>query len=81
MPWSATRACSILPAGQLALAPNLPGWGRQGLVDAIREQLGADVSFENDVNLAALGESWRGAGVGVPTSSSCRSAPASALGS
>ncbi len=52
-------------SGALALAPNLPGWGRHGLVDAIREQLGADVSFENDVNLAALGESWRGAGVGV----------------
>ncbi len=51
--------------GALALAPNIPGWGRHGLVDAIREHLGADVSFENDVNLAALGESWRGAGVGV----------------
>ena len=52
-------------SGALALAPNLPGWGRHGLVDAIRDQLGADVSFENDVNLAALGESWRGAGMGV----------------
>ncbi len=62
--------------GALALAPNLPGWGRHGLVDAIREQLGADVSFENDVNLAALGESWRGAGVGVATSCSCRWVPA-----
>jgi predicted NBD/HSP70 family sugar kinase len=52
-------------SGTLALAPNLPGWGRHGLVDAIREQLGSEVSFENDVNLAALGESWRGAGAGV----------------
>jgi predicted NBD/HSP70 family sugar kinase len=51
--------------GLLAHAPNLPGWGRQGLVGAIREQLGTAVSFENDVNLAALGERWHGAGQGV----------------
>jgi predicted NBD/HSP70 family sugar kinase len=43
-------------------APDLPGWGRQGLVSAIREQLGTIVSFENDVNLAALGERERGLG-------------------
>ena len=43
-------------------APNLPGWGRQGLVAAIREELGTGVTFENDVNLAALGERWRGLG-------------------
>jgi predicted NBD/HSP70 family sugar kinase len=48
--------------GSLAHAPNLPGWGRQGLVDAIRDRLGAAVSFENDVNLAALGERAVGAG-------------------
>ena len=52
-------------SGALELAPNIPGWGRHGLVETIRDQLGADVSFENDVNLAALGESWRGAGAGV----------------
>ena len=51
--------------GLLAHAPNLPGWGRQGLVGAIREQLGTAVSFENDVNLAALGERSHGAGRGV----------------
>jgi predicted NBD/HSP70 family sugar kinase len=51
--------------GLLAHAPNLPGWGRQGLVEAIREQLGTAVSFENDVNLAALGERSQGAGRGV----------------
>ena len=51
--------------GLLAHAPNLPGWGRQGLVGAIRDQLGTSVSFENDVNLAALGEQSAGAGRGV----------------
>jgi predicted NBD/HSP70 family sugar kinase len=52
--------------GLLAHAPNLPGWGRQGLVGAIRSELGTLVSFENDVNLAALGERSAGAGRGVP---------------
>src|SRR3954470_8577484 len=48
--------------GLLAHAPNLPGWGRQGLVEAIRRRLGTMVSFENDVNLAALGERADGLG-------------------
>ena len=43
-------------------APNLPGWGKQGLVGAIRDQLGTVVTFENDVNLAALGERSHGLG-------------------
>jgi predicted NBD/HSP70 family sugar kinase len=51
--------------GQVALAPNLPGWGREGLVEAVRAELGTDVAFENDVNLAALGEQWHGLGKGV----------------
>lgn len=51
--------------GLLEHAPNLPGWGRQGLVEAIREQLGTGVSFENDVNLAALAERVHGRGIGV----------------
>jgi len=51
--------------GKLALAPNLPGWGKQGLVEAIQAELGTNTSFENDVNLAALGELARGAGRGV----------------
>ena len=46
----------------VALAANLPGWGRHGLMEALRRELGADVSFENDVNLAALGERARGHG-------------------
>jgi predicted NBD/HSP70 family sugar kinase len=48
----------------LALSPNLPG-GKQGLVEAIRAELGTKVSFDNDVNLAALGERARGVGRGI----------------
>jgi len=51
--------------GQVALAHNLPGWGRQGLVEAVRAELGTSVVFENDVNLAALGERWNGLGKDV----------------
>ena len=46
-------------------AHNLPGWGRQGLLDAVRAELRTEVIFENDVNLAAVGERWRGLGRGV----------------
>jgi predicted NBD/HSP70 family sugar kinase len=49
---------------RLALSPNLPG-GKPGLVEAIRAELGENTSFENDVNLAALGEMARGVGDGV----------------
>jgi len=48
--------------GLMEMAPNLPGWGRQGIVEAVREHLGTHVTFENDVNLAALGERARGHG-------------------
>jgi predicted NBD/HSP70 family sugar kinase len=48
--------------GYVAMAPNLPGWGRHGLVEAVREQLGSSISFENDVNLAALAERDHGLG-------------------
>jgi predicted NBD/HSP70 family sugar kinase len=48
--------------GLLEHAQNLPGWGRQGLIEAVRTELGTVVSFENDVNLAALGERSRGLG-------------------
>ncbi len=51
---------------QVALAHNLPGWGRQGLVEALRRELGTNIAFENDVNLAAVGEQMRGLGKGVP---------------
>ena len=51
--------------GYVALAPALPGWGRTGLVQAVRDELGTNVSFENDVNLAALAERTEGLGRNV----------------
>ena len=51
--------------GAVTLAPNLPGWGRQGLLAALRDELGDRIGVENDVNLAAEGERWRGLGAGV----------------
>jgi predicted NBD/HSP70 family sugar kinase len=49
----------------VVLAPNLPGWGRHGLIEAVQEELGTNVGFENDVNLASLGERWQGLGKDV----------------
>jgi len=67
--WSAVTAATVgspgvlVPSsGQLHRAHNLPGWGSHGVVAAINEQLGTVVSFENDVNLAALGERSKGLG-------------------
>ncbi|MFK4227044.1 ROK family protein [Streptomyces sp. NPDC019890] len=45
-------------------AVNLPGWGRAGLFDRMREQLGMPLAVHNDANLAALGEYAFGAGAG-----------------
>jgi predicted NBD/HSP70 family sugar kinase len=51
--------------GQVALAYSLPGWGREGLVELVHRELGTKTLFENDVNLAALGERWHGLGKDV----------------
>lgn len=51
--------------GQMALAHNLPGWERVGLASSLQAELGTKVDFENDVNLATLGERWRGLGKGI----------------
>lgn len=45
-------------------AVNLPGWGRTGLLDRMREELGTPLAVFNDANLAALGEYTFGAGRG-----------------
>lgn len=58
---------AIRPAtGHLERAPNLPGLGGRDLRAELEVRLGMPVAVENDVNLAALGESWLGAGAARP---------------
>jgi predicted NBD/HSP70 family sugar kinase len=52
--------------GRLRYAPNLPGWGRAGLVDELRAALTSSLSIDNDTNLAALGERAYGLGRETP---------------
>ena len=42
-------------------------WGRPGLPDALRDELGERTAVANDANLAAIGERWFGCGIGVGT--------------
>jgi predicted NBD/HSP70 family sugar kinase len=51
--------------GRAALAENVPGLEGLDVAAALEERLGVPVTVENDVNLAALGEQWRGVGQGV----------------
>ncbi|MEU0074686.1 ROK family transcriptional regulator [Streptomyces sp. NPDC006332] len=43
-------------------ADNLKGWAETDVVATLRDALGCPVAVENDANLAALGEQWRGVG-------------------
>jgi predicted NBD/HSP70 family sugar kinase/DNA-binding CsgD family transcriptional regulator len=45
--------------------PNIPGLEGRAFGPELGEQLGIDVSLENDVNLAAVGERWAGVARGV----------------
>lgn len=45
-------------------AMHLPGWGRAGLFDRMRDELGVPLEVHNDANLAALGEYTYGVGAG-----------------
>lgn len=51
-------------SGVLLRAQNLGGLARIDLPRALAERLQASVRIDNDVNLAAVGERWRGAGQG-----------------
>jgi len=46
--------------GRVSLANNLPGWRDIDLGGPIRKRFQAPVVVDNDANLAALGERWRG---------------------
>lgn len=45
----------------IGLATNLPGWREVPVATILRQALGTAVVVENDVNLAVLGEHWKGA--------------------
>lgn len=51
----------------VALSPNLNGWERVPMARVLRRALRVPVVVENDVNLAVLGEHWRGAARGHDT--------------
>ena len=53
-------------SNEVRYAGSLPGWGRTGVVDSLREELGGSLSVHNDANLAALGEYVFGAGQDCP---------------
>lgn len=51
----------------VTLAHNLKGWSQVPMREVLKNTLGAPVVVENDVNLAILGERWRGAARGHDT--------------
>jgi glucokinase len=51
----------------MALAPDLKGWSQVPVAALLRKALGVPVLVENDVNLAVLGERWRGVARGHDT--------------
>ena len=53
--------------GMVTFAPNLHDWSHVPMRDILERALQAPVQVENDVNLAILGEHWRGAARGHDT--------------
>ncbi|RDJ27784.1 ROK family transcriptional regulator [Bosea caraganae] len=53
--------------GAIVIAPNIPGLDSLDVRGALRTRLGVEVAIENDVNLAAIGEHWRGGSKGANT--------------
>ena len=51
--------------GIVAFAYNLPGWKNIHLVHELEEKLRVPIFLENDANMAAIGEHWRGVAQGV----------------
>ena len=52
-------------SGRVHMAPNIPGFDDHDIESSLKSEIGIDVIFENDVNLAVTGEHWAGAGAGV----------------
>ena len=52
-------------AGVVVSAPNLSGWNDVPLRAMIEASMSVPAAVENDTNLAAIGEQWRGAAEGI----------------
>jgi predicted NBD/HSP70 family sugar kinase len=52
-------------SGRISLAENVVGLEGEGFRDQLAQRVGLPVTIENDINLAALGERWRGIARGV----------------
>jgi len=51
--------------GRLISANNLEGWENVAMCERLRERFGVSVLLDNDCNMAAVGEYWQGAAIGV----------------
>src|SRR5207253_8501704 len=51
--------------GRINLAENVPGLEGRAFDAELQERLGLPVTLDNDINLAALGEQWRGVARGI----------------
>ena len=66
-------ACGVGCAGPMApggvtVSPlNIPGWRDFPLRERLTAELGLPVAVDNDAKALARGESWKGAGAGVPS--------------
>ena len=52
-------------SGLIQLVPNIPGLERLDFRSALMDRLGCEIMLENDVNMAAKGEQWRGEGSNI----------------
>jgi predicted NBD/HSP70 family sugar kinase len=57
--------------GVVSRLVNSPRWNGFALADAVSTRLGVPVFADNDANLAALAERWRGVSADAPTSAWC----------
>ncbi|MGB6894782.1 MAG: ROK family protein [Dehalococcoidia bacterium] len=53
--------------GKVIAAVNLPAWQTVSLAELVRRRWPIPVAVENDANMAALGEGWRGVAQGMKT--------------
>ncbi|HEX4680783.1 MAG TPA: ROK family transcriptional regulator [Gaiellaceae bacterium] len=56
---------AVASDGRISLAENVTGLEGEGFRDELAARIGMPVTIENDINLAALGERWRGIARGV----------------